>query len=190
MTTLILGMVIFLGIHSVSIVAPGWRNGVAARLGDIPWKLIYAVVAVIGFILIVRGYAAARLEPIVVYIPPTWLRHVAVLLMVPVFVLLLATYLPGRIKAVTKHPMLVATKLWAVAHLLANGMAADIVLFGGLLAWAVADRISLKRRPARAIPSAPQTKLNDAIAIVGGLALFWMFAFHWHGSLFGVAPFG
>lgn len=189
MTTLVLGMLLFLGIHSVSIVAPGWRDAMAARLGLWPWKIVYSIVAIAGFVLILQGYSTARLEPSLLWVPPVWTRHLAALLMVPVFVLLLATYLPGRIKAVAKHPMLVATKLWAVAHLLANGMLADVVLFGGILAWAVFDRISLKRRPSRPIPSAPASRWNDAVAVVGGLAIWWMFAFHWHVRLFGVAPF-
>lgn len=190
MTLLILGLVLFLGAHSISIVAPDWRNSMAARLGEWPWKGVYSVAAIAGFVLLLQGYAAARLAPVLLYTPPAAMRHVAALLMVPVFVLLLAAYLPGKIKAAAKHPMLAATKLWALAHLLANGTAADVLLFGGFLAWAVADRISLGRRPARAVSGAPASKLNDAIAVVGGLALYWLFAFHWHARLIGVAPFG
>lgn len=190
MTTLILGLVLFLGVHSVSIVAPNWRNAMAARLGDWGWKAVYAVIAIAGFWLIIQGYAAARLTPVVVWVPPAAMRHVAATLMLPVFVLLLATYLPGRIKAAAKHPMLLATKFWAFAHLLSNGMLADIVLFGTFLAWAVADRISLKRRPARPLPGAPASKLNDVIAVVGGLVLYGVFAFVLHARWIGVAPFG
>jgi uncharacterized membrane protein len=190
MSTLILGLVLFLGAHSVSIVAPAWRNTMAARIGQWPWKVLYAVVAVAGFVLIIRGYAAARLEPVVLWVPPAAMRHIAATLMLPVFILLLAAYLPGRIKSAAKHPMLVATKLWAVAHLLSNGMLADLVLFGAFLAWAVADRISLQRRPARAIPGAPPSKLNDLIAVAGGLGLYGLFAFVLHARWFGVAPFG
>lgn len=190
MTTLILGLVLFLGVHSVSIVAPGWRDAMAARLGDWGWKAVYAVIAIAGFVLIIQGYAAARLTPVVVWVPPAAMRHVAATLMLPVFVLLLATYLPGRIKAAAKHPMLLATKFWALAHLLSNGMLADIVLFGAFLAWAVADRISLKRRPARPLPGAPASRLNDVIAVVGGLVLYGVFAFVLHARWIGVAPFG
>jgi uncharacterized membrane protein len=190
MTTLILGLVLFLGVHSVSIVAPNWRNAMAARLGDWGWKAVYAVIAIAGFVLIIQGYAAARLSPVVVWVPPAAMRHVAATLMLPVFVLLLATYLPGRIKAAAKHPMLLATKFWAFAHLLSNGMLADIVLFGSFLAWAVADRISLKRRPARPLPGAPASKLNDVIAVVGGLVLYGVFAMVLHARWIGVAPFG
>jgi uncharacterized membrane protein len=190
MSTLILGLVLFLGVHSVSIFAPAWRDTMAARLGLWPWKILYALVSIAGFVLIIQGYAAARLAPVVLWVPPAAMRHVAATLMLPVFILLLATYLPGRIQAAAKHPMLVATKLWAVSHLLANGMLADVVLFGGFLAWAVADRISLKRRPARALPAAPPSKLNDVIAVVGGIALYGLFAMVLHSRWIGVAPFG
>jgi uncharacterized membrane protein len=190
MSTLILGLVLFLGAHSVSIVAPAWRDAMAARFGEWGWKALYAAVAIVGFVLIVQGYSAARLNPVVVWVPPAAMRHIAALLMLPVFVLLLSAYLPGRIRAAAKHPMLLATKFWALAHLLANGMLADIVLFGALLAWAVADRISLKRRVARPIPGAPASKLNDVIAVVGGLALYGLVAMVLHVRWFGVAPFG
>jgi uncharacterized membrane protein len=190
MSTLILGLVLFLGVHSVSIFAPAWRDTMAARLGLWPWKILYALVSIAGFVLIIQGYAAARVAPVVLWVPPAAMRHVAATLMLPMFILLLATYLPGRIQAAAKHPMLVATKLWAVSHLLANGMLADVVLFGGFLAWAVADRISLKRRPARALPAAPPSKLNDVIAVVGGIALYGLFAMVLHSRWIGVAPFG
>jgi uncharacterized membrane protein len=190
MNILILGMVIFLGIHSVSIVAPQWRNAIAARIGEWPWKGIYAIVAIAGFVLLLQGYSDARLAPLILYVPPAWLRQVAALLMLPAFVLLLSAYLPGRIKVHVKHPMLLAAKLWATAHLLTNGTVADVILFGGFLAWAVVDRISVNRRPARVILGAPASKLNDAVAVIGGLALYWLFAFHWHALLIGVTPFG
>jgi len=188
-TTLILGLLIFLGTHSVSILAPAWRDATAARLGPMAWRTAYSLASILGFLLIIRGYAAARLDPVVIYQPPVFLRHVAALLMLPVFPLLLATYLPGRIKAATKHPMLAATKAWALAHLLANGMLADVVLFGGFLAWAIADRISAGKRPARPLPGAPPAKFNDLIAIVGGLAVYAVFVAWAHARLFGVAPF-
>lgn len=186
MTLLLIGLLLFLGVHSVSIVAPHWRDAMAARIGEYPWKGVYALIAVVGFVLIVKGYAAARLDPTVLYAPAPWLRHVAFALLLPVFPLLLATYLPGRIKRATKHPMLLATKFWALAHLLANGMLADVVLFGAFLAWAVADRISLKRRPARAVPALPGSRANDAIAIVAGLAMYVAFALWLHPLLIGV----
>jgi uncharacterized membrane protein len=186
MTLLLIGLLLFLGVHSVSIVAPRWRDAMAGRIGEQPWKGVYTLIAVVGFVLIVKGYAAARLDPTVLYAPAPWLRHVAFALLLPVFPLLLATYLPGRIKRAAKHPTLLATKLWALAHLLANGMLADVVLFGAFLAWAVADRISLTRRPARAVPALPGSRANDAIVIVGGLAIYAAFALWLHPLLIGV----
>jgi uncharacterized membrane protein len=188
MEMLLGGLVLFLGVHSVAIVSPAWRDEMAAKWGELPWKGVYAVVSIIGFALIVQGYGATRPDPTVLYVSPGWLRHVSLLLMVPVFPLLLAAYLPGRIKSSTRHPMLVATKLWAVSHLLANGTAADVVLFGAFLAWAVADRISLKSRPARPIPGAPPSRMNDAIAVIGGLLLYGAFVMGLHAALIGIAP--
>ncbi len=189
MSLLILGLALFLGVHSVSIVAPQWRDAQAARLGENAWKGIYTLLSLAGFALIVIGYGQARQAPLVLYAPPVALRHVAALLMLPVFVLLLAAYLPGRIKAAAKHPMLAATKLWAVAHLLANGNLADVLLFGGFLAWAVADRISMKHRVQRPLPGAPAGRFNDLIAVLAGLALYALFITVGHRWLIGVAPF-
>jgi uncharacterized membrane protein len=190
MSTLILGLIVFFAGHTVSIVNEPWRDGMASRLGEWPWKGLYSVVALIGFVLIVRGYAQTRLDPVVLYLPPVWMRHLALLLMVPVFPLLIATYFPGRIQAAVKHPMLVATKLWAVAHLLANGMLADVLLFGSFLAWAVVDRVSMKRRTQRAIPGAPPSKSNDLIAVAVGLVLYGAFVLWLHTWLIGISPVG
>jgi len=186
--TLIAGLVLFLGVHSISIAAAEWRDRTAARMGEQTWQGIYGLVAIAGFALIVWGYGLARQEPIVIYVPPVWLRHLVLLLMVPVFPLFLAAYLPGRIQTATKHPMLAAVKLWAFAHLLANGSLADIVLFGSFLAWAIADRISMKRREPRPVPGAPPSKMNDLIAIVAGLALYGVFVVWLHRWLIGVPP--
>jgi uncharacterized membrane protein len=185
MTLLILGLVVFLGIHSVSIVAPTWRDAMAAR-NEVAWKLIYSLIAAAGLVLIVVGYGQARVSPVVLYAPPTGLRHAAMALLLPVFVLLLAAYLPGRVKTLTRHPMLVATKLWAVAHLLANGNGADVLLFGSFLAWAVLCRISLKRRAPRAVPALPSGPLNDVIAVLGGLALYALMLLWGHRLLIGM----
>jgi len=190
MGVLLLGLVIFFAVHSVSIVNEPWRDRMVARLGEVPWKGVYTLLAIAGFALIVWGYGLARLDPVVLYSPPVWLRHVALVLLLPVFPLLLATYFPGRIKEVTKHPTLVATKLWAVAHLLANGMLADVLLFGAFLIWAVADRISMKRRTQRTLPGAPPSKANDIIAIAAGLALHVAFILWLHTWLIGVPPIG
>lgn len=186
MLKLVAGLVIFLGVHSVRIVAPGWRERTIARIGTGPWKLIFSLASLAGFLLIIGGYAAARLEPVLLYNPPYWVRHLVALLMLPVFPLLLATYLPGRIKAAVKHPMLTATKAWALSHLLANGMLADVLLFGGFLAWAVLDRISAGRRP-QPSPIVAGPIRNDVIAVVGGLLLYVAFAFWAHTRLIGVA---
>jgi uncharacterized membrane protein len=190
MGVLVLGLVLFFAAHSVSIVNEGWRNRMAAKMGHVQWQGVYSLVSLVGVVLIVWGYGLARQEPIVVYAPPVWLRHVALLLLLPVFPLFLAAYLPGRIKTATKHPMLVGTKLWAFAHLLANGMLADVLLFGGFLVWAVVDRISMKRRVERPVPGAPPSKLNDLIAVVGGLVLYVAFVLWLHRWLFGVSPVG
>ena len=190
MGVLLIGLVVFFAVHCVSIVNEPWRDRMVARIGEWPWKGIYSLVAIVGFVLIVWGYGLARGDPVVLYTPPMWLRHVTLLLLIPVFPLLLATYFPGRIQAATKHPMLVATKLWAVAHLLANGTLADVLLFGSFLAWAVVDRISMKRRTQRSIPGAPPSKVNDIIAVVLGLALYAAFVLWLHTWLIGISPMG
>ncbi len=190
MSLLIIGLIVFLGLHSVSIVAPHWRDAQVARLGEGPWKGIYSVIALVGLVLLIVGYGAARQSPVVLYTPPAWLRHLNLLLMLPVFPLLIAAYLPGRISRAAKHPMLLAVKLWAFGHLLANGGLADVLLFGGFLAWAVADRISLKRRAPRAIPQAALGTGNDLIALAGGLAIYLLFIWRAHLWLIGVSPLG
>jgi uncharacterized membrane protein len=188
MVYLILGLVLFLGIHSVEIVSPGLRANAIARMGERPWKALYALISIIGFILIVWGYGQARQDPILLYAPPIWMRHLSALIMLPVFPLLLAAYMPGRIKTALKHPMLAAVKFWALAHLLSNGMLADVLLFGSFLAWAVADRISFKRRVVRPIHTAPPSKMNDVIAVVAGLAIYVVFVLWLHLRLIGVSP--
>jgi uncharacterized membrane protein len=189
MLILILGLVLFLGVHSVAMVAPQWRTAMRERLGENGWKGVYSLIAFMGLVLIIVGYDLARQDPFWLYHPPGFTRHIAALLMLPVFPLLLATYLPGKIKTTLKHPMLTAVKFWALAHLLANGSLADVVLFGGFLAWAVADRISMKRRAPQQVPTLPASRLNDVIAVVGGLALYVIFALWTHQWLIGVRPF-
>lgn len=189
MTYLIVGLVLFFGIHSIEIFSPAIRSNAVARIGEKPWKGLYSLLSIAGFVLVIWGYGVARQHPVLLYAPPVWTRHVAALLMLPVFPLLFAAYMPGRIKAAVKHPMLAAIKFWALAHLLANGMLADVLLFGGFLAWAVADRISMKHRVPRPVPGAP-SKANDVIAVVAGLAVYVIFALWLHVRLIGVAPFG
>lgn len=186
MSILLIGLALFIAVHSIAIVNAPWRDRMADRLGEWPWKAVYSLIALAGFVLIVWGYGQARAEPVVFYTSPLWLRYVAIVALVPVFPLLFATYLPGRIQMATRHPMLVAVKLWAVAHLLANGTLPDIVLFGSLLAWAVVDRISLKRRAPPFVPRLPASPLNDVIAVVVGLALYAVFILGVHEWLIGV----
>jgi uncharacterized membrane protein len=187
MNLLITGLIIFFAVHSISIVNDNWRNRMVERMGELPWKGLYGVLAIIGFLLIIWGYAEARQhEQIILYTPAPWLRDLSMLLLIPVFPLLFATYLPGRIQATTHHPMLVATKLWALAHLLANGALIDLLLFGSFLLWAVADRISLKRRQPHPLPQIPASPVNDVLALVLGLAVYGAFLYWLHGWLFAV----
>lgn len=186
MIVLIAGLALFLGAHSVSIVAAGWRNRTAARIGEKTWQGIYGLVAIAGFSLIVWGYGLARQGPVVLYVPPVWVQHLVLLLMVPVFPLLFAAYLPGRIQTATKHPMLAAVTIWAFAHLLANGMLADLVLFGSFLLWSVADRLSMRWREPLPVQGAPPSKRNDLIAVFAGLALYGAFVLWLHPWLIGV----
>jgi uncharacterized membrane protein len=188
MIYLVVGLGLFLGLHSIAIVAPDFRNSAIQRLGKGAWKGIYALISLIGFVLIVYGYGLARAEPIVLYAPPAWTRHLSALLLIPVFPLIFAAYLPGRIKTALKHPMLAAVKFWALAHLISNGTLADVLLFGGFLAWAVADRISFKHRTQPDLRTAPAGKLNDVIAVVLGLVAYAVFARWLHLSLIGVYP--
>jgi uncharacterized membrane protein len=185
---LIVGLIIFLGIHSISIVAPAFRDRLAARLGNGPWRGVYSLISLVGFVLLIWGYGLARREGVVLYSPPFWTRHLTAVLMLPVFPLLFAPYLPGRIKAALKHPMLLAVMLWAVAHLISNGTLADVVLFGAFLVWAVADRISYRHRTQRPLKGAPPAARNDVIAVVVGLALYVLFVVWLHQKLIGVQP--
>lgn len=195
---LILGLLLFLGVHSLSIVSPAGRDRLVDRLGENAFKGLYSLVSFAGLGLLVWGYGLAREAPVLLYALPGGFRHLAALLMLPVFVLLLAAYLPGRIQRAAKHPMLLAVKLWAFAHLLAQsatgGSLADVLLFGGFLLWAVADRISLKRRAQagalRTVPALPASAANDVIAVVGGLALYGLTVMWGHAFFFGVRPFG
>jgi uncharacterized membrane protein len=188
MTLLILGLVLFIGVHSIAIVSVAARNHLAQVLGLNAWRAAYSLVSLAGFTLLVMGYMEARQSPVLLYAPPLWTRHVAFALMLPVFPLIFAAYLPGAIKAKLKHPMLAAVKIWALAHLLANGMLADLVLFGGLLAWAVVTRISLKRRGQRPLmmPLPAPSRVNDVVAVVLGLAVYALMLFWLHRVLIGM----
>ncbi len=189
MTLLLLGLLIFFTVHSISIVAEHWRDGMVVRLGEWGWKGLYAALSILGFVLLVKGFALARQDPVVLYTSPVWLRHGAQLLLLPVFPILLSAYLPGRIKSALQHPMLVATEIWAISHLLANGTLADLLLFGSFLVWAVADHRSMHRRTPRTIPGAPASAANDIIAVVVGLGLYVAFVGWLHVWLIGMPAF-
>lgn len=187
MVVLVLGLILFLGIHSVRIVAPGWRDARLAAMGN-GWRGLYSIVSAVGLVLIVWGYALAWPESPVLYEPPVWTKHIAALLMLFALIALAVSQLPGgRLKKMLKHPMLLAVKIWAFAHLLANGELASILLFGGFLAWAVVDRISLKRRgdlgPATAGPV-----VRDAAAVALGVVLYVLLVSGLHLWLFGADP--
>jgi uncharacterized membrane protein len=169
---LITGLVLFLGVHSISIVSYRWRDAMVERLGAGAWRALHSLISVVGLALIVYGFGRSREAPIILYVAPIGVRDTMIMVMPFVFPIAFAAYLPGLISTVLKHPLLVAVKLWATLHLLVNGSVADIVLFGSVLAWAVVDRISLKRRPPRPIRTAPPWKWNDALAILLGFAVY------------------
>lgn len=191
MIWLVVGLVLFVGIHSVRIVAPEFRAAQIDARGLNAWKGIYSLVAIAGFVILVWGYGIARQDPVVFWIAPSWASHIVALLMLPAMILLVASQVPaGRIKAAVKHPMLLGVKIWAFAHLLVNGDLASALLFGGLLAWAVVDRISEKKRVRAGITSNPVAGPVkwDVIAIVGGLILYLLFIIVLHKWLIGVPP--
>ena len=192
MSVLIVGLLLFLGVHSVSIVNAPWRDRLAARLGEPVWQGLYGLAALAGFALIVWGYGAARADPVVLYSPPLWTRHLAALLTVPAFILLAAAYVPGtRIKRAVGHPMVAGVKTWAFAHLIANGTLADVVLFGAFLAWSIVDYVSARRRDrAAGVVYVVGPITRDVTAVVVGLVAWAVFALWLHGPLIGVRPFG
>jgi uncharacterized membrane protein len=189
-TLLVLGLIVFLGAHAFSM-ARQQRAVVVAKIGAGPYKGLYSLVSLIGIVLISIGYGQYRQTGYIpVWDPPVWTRHLALLLVWFAFVCLAAAYLPGRIKRALKHPMLVGVKVWAMAHLLANGDLGSIILFGSFLAWAVAARISVKRRD-EAVPHGAPLKppsgfRNDALAIVIGTVAYIAFVVWLHPALIGV----
>jgi uncharacterized membrane protein len=192
MAILILGLILFLGVHSVRIFADPWRTRTISARGEKPYKGIYTLVSLAGFALIVWGYGLARHNPVVIWNPPRGMNHLAALLMLFSFVLLVAAYVPrNAIKAKLHHPMILGVKVWALAHLLANGMLADVVLFGAFLVWAVLDfRAARQRDRAGNVQYAPGTAKGTTIAVVVGLVAYGVFAVWLHGILIGVRPFG
>jgi uncharacterized membrane protein len=192
MLILLIGLVLFLGVHSVRIVGEGWRTQFIAERGANAYKGLYTVASLLGFALLVWGYGQARLQPVVLWAPPPGMRHLAALLTLISFVLLAAAYVPGNaIKAKLHHPMTLATKVWAFAHLVANGTLADVLLFGGFLAWSVfAFRAAKQRDRAAGTTYAPGTLLPTVIAVAVGAAAWLVFALWLHAWLIGVRPFG
>ena len=187
MTLLLLGLALFLGVHSTRIVADGWRTATIARVGEKPWKAIYSLLSIAGFVLLVIGYGAARQSPVVLYTPPVWTKHLASLLTIPSFVLLVAAYVPGNaIKRAIGHPMVAGVKLWALAHLLVNPEPSAVpialaVLFLALVGAAAQDRkkqAQLGERWAEwlsrtsFIPFGRGLALPGWLALLGGSALF------------------
>ena len=201
MAELILGLVVFLGVHALRVFAEGTRERLIGSMGPFVYKAFYSIVSIIGLLLIVSGYAAARTEPIVLYTPPMGMAHAASLLTLIAFVLLAAAYIPGNmILRKLKHPMTLAVKVWAFAHLLSNGTLADVLFFGGFLVWSVLVYRSARRRPPvenpglsnlpAVIASRPPSMLASLLTLVVGIGAWAWFAFQGHALLIGVAPFG
>lgn len=192
MTMLILGLVLFLGVHSIRIVADGWRSAMIGRMGELPWKAVYALLSIAGFVLIVWGFGLARQQPVQLWMPPRGMRHLAALLTLVSFILIAAAYVPrNAIKARLHHPMVLGVKVWALAHLLANGNLAHVVLFGAFLVWAVLSFRAARARDRAAGTVYPAgTTAGTLGAVVAGAAFWAVFAFWAHGYLIGIRPIG
>jgi len=190
MIVLILGLIVFLGVHSVRIVAEERRQAMMARVGEGPWKAIYSLASLVGLVLIVWGYGLSRLDPVVLWEPPVWTRHIAILLNLVAFILFAVFLLPaGRLKARLGHPMILAVKVWAIAHLIANGTLADLVLFGSFLGWAVFDfRASRMRDKATGVVPIAGVLRNDILAVALGAVVWAAFLWRVHAWLIGVGP--
>jgi uncharacterized membrane protein len=192
MMYLIAGLVLFLGVHSTRVFANDWRNQTLARMGEKPFKGVYSLLSLAGFVLLVWGYGQARQLGVMLWNPPTAMRHLAALLTLVSFVLLAATYVPrNQIKAKLHHPMVLGVKVWALAHLLANGSLADTVLFGSFLLWAVVLFAASRKRDRREQTVYPAgTASMTIVTVVAGLAFWAAFALWLHRLLIGVSPFG
>jgi uncharacterized membrane protein len=190
MLILILGLLIFLGAHSLRIVADDWRSRQVARLGEKRWKGLFALISLIGLVLICWGFGLARQQPVLLYVPPPWLRHLNALFTLIAFVLFFAARVPGnRIKAKFGHPQLLAVKVWSVGHLLATGMLHDVVLFGAFLLWAVVQFAVSRRRDRLAGTVYPAgTVRGDALTLLSGVVVWVIFACWLHLWLIGVNP--
>ncbi|MGO4701738.1 NnrU family protein [Dyella sp. 2RAB6] len=190
MTLLILGLLLFLGVHSISMLAPGWRTRQIARFGDKGWKGLYSLVSIAGFVLLIYGFRRAGLEPVLLYVPPMALRHLNALFTLVAFVLFVAAYVPrNHFKARLGHPMLMGVKFWAFGHLLATGMLRDVVLFGAFLLWAVVDFVMSRRRDRANGTVYPAGTLRGTLVTVAvGVAAWALFAFYLHLRWIGVNP--
>ncbi|HEX4878933.1 MAG TPA: NnrU family protein [Limnobacter sp.] len=189
MLLLLIGLVMFLGVHALRIPGEHWRDALVSKLGMARYKGLYTLVAIAGFVIMVVGYGQARLDPVFVWNPPAAMRHVAALLMLFSMILLAAVYVPGNhIKAKLQHPMTLSVKVWALAHLLANGTLADLVLFGAFLAWAVLVFKSARKRPGRA-SEVPLSKIGTLMTVVVGVLGWLVFAAWLHVYLIGISPF-
>jgi uncharacterized membrane protein len=187
---MILGLALFTGAHAFVTMRPQ-RAAVVARLGEGPYKGILSAVALVGIILIGFGFARYRAAGYIpVWSPPGWTRHITTALVWPSIVCIVAAYIPGDIARVLKHPMLVGVKLWAVGHLVSNGDLGSIILFGAILAWAVFDRITLKRRSDPGALGFPRGgRGNDVMAVVVGTLLYLALAYWFHPLVVGVPVF-
>jgi uncharacterized membrane protein len=192
MSWLLVGLVAFLGVHSVRMVADGWRTRTLARVGEGTYKGVYSLVSLVGFGLLIYGFGLARQQPVQLWALPFAMKHVASTLMLLSFVLLAAAYVPGnQIKARLHHPMVLAVKTWAVAHLLANGNLAHVVLFGAFLAWAVWNFVAARRRDrSLGVVYPPGALKGTVITLAVGVGAWALFAFWLHGWLIGVRPLG
>jgi len=193
MTLLVIGLVLFLGTHSIRVFAENTRTALIARLGPLPYKGMYTLLSLVGLVLLVKGYGLARHAPVELW--PVWSggRHVVALFTLVAFVLWVAAYVPrNAIRARLRHPMVLGVKAWALGHLLANHTLADVLLFGGFLVWAVLSFRAARRRDRESVPPqpAPTSRVADIATVVIGLFAYWAVAFHLHASLFGVRPFG
>lgn len=190
MTYLILGLIIFLGVHSVRIVADGWRTRMLAQVGERVWKGVYSLLSLLGFGLIIWGFGVARETPVMLWMPPVGMRHAASLLTLVAFVLLAATYVPGNaIKARFHHPMVLGVMTWALAHLLANGSVAHAVLFGSFLVWGALDFMAARRRDRAQGTQYPAGDVASTVtAVLAGAVAWGVFAFVLHGLLIGIRP--
>jgi uncharacterized membrane protein len=192
MMILILGLILFLGVHSVRIVADGWRARMIARVGENRWKGVYTAISLLGFVLIVYGFALARRDPQPLYAPALAWRHANALLTLVAFVLFAAANVPrNHFKATLGHPMAFGTGLWAAGHLLSTGMLSDVVLFGAFGVWALAAFLAGRSRDRAAGTTYPAGTLRgDLMCVAGGIVIWALFAFLLHGWLIGVKPFG